>query len=131
MKFLAGAAPVTNAGTNPDPFTSPATVPDSNLIGHDGMGPHRVGTTQRLLLGFEGSAPGTTTTVSIYVLDEDSVQPVTVPADRKFYLIEAGIVLTHQTLYEVDGPVPARGQFYIRQTAGSANGVVRIAPQEG
>lgn len=129
MKFI-GSVPVTNGGTNPDPVTDPADVLAANLIGHDGHGPLRTGTTQRLLLGFQGTGAATTTTVELWALDEATNPAGGALADRRFYRIATGVVLTHLILTEVAATVPARGPYYVRQTAGAVAGTVRVAVQD-
>ena len=129
MDFI-GQVAVANGGTDADPVAAPASVLAAKLIGHAGEGPLRDrDTTQRFVLSFVGSAAGQTTTVEVWALDEATAGGAA--ADRRFYRIATGVVLTHKVLTAVAGPVPASGPFYIRQTAGAATGVVMMAVQGG
>lgn len=128
MKFI-GQVTVTDSNEDPDPVANPGDITDAMLVGHAGEGPLRDrGCTQRLLLGFLGG--GTTTTeVEVWAIDGATLDGD--PEDRVFYLVKAATTLTNQILVEVSGPVPAHGPFYIRQTDGTDDGVVKVAVQEG
>jgi len=128
VRFIADVL-VENGVVDADPVADPDLVLTPKLVGHEGEGPLRDrGCTQRLLLSFLGGA-GTTTTVEIWALDRATADGP--PASRVFYLVAPAFVLTNQQLVEVAATVPAHGTFYIRQTAGTDDGVVKVAVQVG
>jgi hypothetical protein len=67
--------------------------------------------------------------MEVWALDSDTLGGD--PEDRRFYLVKAATLLTHQVLTEVALTVPAHGPFYFRQTAGADVGVIQVAVQAG
>jgi hypothetical protein len=125
MKFI-GSAPVTNGGTNPNPLSSPGSVPDANVVAKYGHGAaNEDAPTNALVLSFQADGGSGTTTVSVWALD-DATASLAV-ASRQYHLVQSGIVVTHGTLVAVTGPTPRSGPFYIQQTAGVAAGSVKVA----
>jgi hypothetical protein len=123
---------IPNGASDANPDTNPGDVLAARLATPEPRGPSRDGgATQRLLLALDG-AVAETVTLSIYALDEATLTSG-VAADRRFYLIAAGVVVTAKQLAAVTGPVPNGGQMYFRVTTETiaADRTLKIAIQEG
>lgn len=124
-----GIVDVTAALVGPNPITNPGDVPDALVTGV----PRRVeyaDTPPSRTWATLDAPSAETVTVSIYALDERSLPPDHAPsgaelADRRFYLVQSGVVLTAGTLTALTGPVPS-GPIYVRPTADTLTGSGRV-----
>ena len=114
MRFDA-TVPIANGVTDPDPLTTPASVPSARVVAvNSRANPEDRAVTKGLLLALAGTGTETVT-LEIYALDE-ATEDLAV-ASRTYYLVATGQVVTHGQLLQVTTNVPPGGRFYFRQTA--------------
>lgn len=117
-------ARATNGVVGPDPIAAPATVPEALLLRLP-LTPSATDAPPAVTRIVLDAPAGETLTVSVYAMD-DIIQQRIVNADdptpllalRKFYLLQAGLVLTGGTMALIDsGRGGSFGTLYLRPTA--------------
>lgn len=120
--------PVPNGASDPDPLTSPATVPAARVVRLPSHAdPGDGGLINALLLTLDG-AVGETVTVEFYAIDDDTLPSDGIPvASTKFAKFENAVVISHGSIRElspdsddaISEQVPPGGFIYARITAES------------
>jgi hypothetical protein len=136
MRFHATTGPIAPGTLGPDPVVAPGTVPDFLLLRLPQRRPFGDGPIESVLLTLDAAA-GETVTFELWLLEESTEaantadDPGALAANRKFYRLATGIVLTAHRLTLVQPyapavtPIPA-GVWYVRTTADTLAAAGRI-----
>jgi hypothetical protein len=123
MQFEASVL-MTKGATDPDPVTTPATVPDDRVLRFPySFGPR--GLAKRLLLALE--CVSGTVTLDVYTMDDSTFELA--KASRKYYKFAAAQTITKGVLSEITAAVPPAGVVYFRITGDTmgADGSLKVS----